>query len=258
MVYSTGRCGSTLVSHAFAVADDVESLSEPDVYFQLHFLRDQGHPEFEALVKTCTTVLCAPRPAGTWAIKFRSPNIELADSLLGAFPGAQTVFIYRQADNWARSAARAFGLFSPETLAQWDQPSNQAPLPRSLADGPGPDRLRSPVDLLSWLWSTSMLRALALQEQGVPMFIARYEELRVRPREVLTALFNYCGVSISPEAMAGVLAEDSQEGANLSWTDVDGSRSELTDERRLAFRRSLAQRAPFLDPDRAIPGTFSP
>ena len=35
MVQSTGRCGSTLVSHAFAAADNVMSFAEPDVYYQL-------------------------------------------------------------------------------------------------------------------------------------------------------------------------------------------------------------------------------
>jgi hypothetical protein len=258
MVYSTGRCGSTLVSHAFAAAEDVTSLSEPDVYYQLHFLRDEEHPEFEGLVKTCTTLLCAPRPAGTWEIKLRGLNIELAGPLLTAFPGAKTVFLYRQADSWARSAARAFGWFSPAVLADWYERAVRTPRPRSLADRPAPDRFRSPSDLLSWLWSTSMLRALALQEQGVPMFIARYEELNARPGEVLAALFDYCGVRIAPEALAEVLAKDSQEGTSLSRARVEESTSELTEQRRLAFRRFLAERAPYLHPDQAIPGTFTP
>jgi hypothetical protein len=42
LVQSTGRCGSTLVSQALAAAEGVVSLSEPDVYLQLHQLRDRG------------------------------------------------------------------------------------------------------------------------------------------------------------------------------------------------------------------------
>jgi Sulfotransferase domain len=256
-VCSTGRCGSTLVSHAFAAAANVVSLSEPDVYNQLHFLRDEQSPEFEALVKTCTIVLCAPRPAGTWAVKFRSPQIELAEPLLDAFPGAKTVFLYRQADSYARSAARAFGSFSPERLADWDDRADRTPRPRSLADRAQPDWFRSPADVLSWLWSTSMLRALALQQRGVPMFIARYEELKAHPAEVLTAMFDYCGVSIAPEALAAVLAKDSQEGTGLSRATAKESTSELTEEHRLAFRRCLAERAPALDADQPMAGTFT-
>jgi hypothetical protein len=88
MVQSTGRCGSTLVSHAFAAADNVMSFAEPDVYYQLHQLRDQGDAEFEALLKTCTTLLCAPRTVGTWVVKFRSLHIGLVGPLLRAFPCA--------------------------------------------------------------------------------------------------------------------------------------------------------------------------
>jgi hypothetical protein len=135
MVQSTGRCGSTLVSHAFAAADDAMSFSEPDVYYQLHQLRDQEDAEFEPLLKTCTTLLCAPWPASTWVIKFRSLNIELAGPLLHAFPGTTTVFLYRQAESWARSFARASGAFTPEALASWGDAGDVLPRVRSLVDG---------------------------------------------------------------------------------------------------------------------------
>ena len=38
---------------------------------------------------------------------------------MGCFPNATTVFLYRQAECWARSAVRAFGWFSLELLAHW-------------------------------------------------------------------------------------------------------------------------------------------
>jgi hypothetical protein len=136
LIQSTGRCGSTLVTHTLAAGEGVVALSEPDVYHQLHQLRDQGDAEFEALLKTCTTMLCAPRPAATWAIKFRSFNIELAEPLLRCFPGAKTVFVYRGADGWARSTTRAFGAFSPDFLASFDRYDEVLPRVRSALDGP--------------------------------------------------------------------------------------------------------------------------
>ena len=263
MVQSTARCGSTLVSQAFGAVQNVMSFSEPDVYYQLHQLRDQDDAEFEALLKTCTALLCAPRPVSTWVIKFRSMNIELAAPLLSAFPGAMTVFLYRQAESWARSAARAFGVFNPEVLANWNGLSDVLPRLRSLVDGEELAPFRSPVELMSWVWSTSMVRAIALQNEGVPMFIARYEELAARPRDVLTALFDYCGVGVTPGDLDETLAHDSQEGAD-TWAgrhEPSGARpneptSELTEERRLAFLRSLAERAPALQPNHVIPGTY--
>ncbi len=112
LVQSTGRCESTLVSHAFAAADNVMSFAEPNVYYQLHQLRDHDDAEFEPLLKTCTTLPCAPRPVGTWVIKFRSLHIELAGPLLRAFPGAMTVFLYRRAESWVRSFAGLRGAHS--------------------------------------------------------------------------------------------------------------------------------------------------
>ncbi len=168
-VHSTGRCGSTLVSNA-AAADDVISLSEPDVYYQLHQLRDGGDPEFEALLKSCTTLLCAPRPARTWAIKFRSMNIELAEPLSRCFPTAKMVFLYRQAGSWARSAARAYGIFRPEVIANWDRIYEALPRLRTLVDAPILCSWPSPAEMLSWTWCTSMVRAVALLESGVLMF----------------------------------------------------------------------------------------
>jgi hypothetical protein len=256
MVQSTGRCGSTLVSHAFAAADNVMSFSEPDVYYQLHQLRDQGDTEFEHLLKTCTALLCAPWPVGTWVIKFRSLNIELAGPLLRAFSGATTVFLYRRAESWARSFARASGVFSPEALANWDDSGDVLPRVRSLVDGNELGHFPSPIESLSWLWSTCMVRAIALHNDGVPMFMARYEEIVARPHDVLTALFEYCGVNVTTEALDETLALDSQEGTEISRARAAESTSELTEERRLAFLSSLAEWAPGLDPDVVIPGTY--
>ena len=258
LVQSTGRCGSTLVSHALASGEGVVALSEPDVYHQLHQLRDQADPEFEALLKTCTTLLCAPRPAASWAIKFRSFNIELAEPLLRCFPAAKTVFLYRGADSWARSVTRAFGIFEPQSLESWHRFDELVPRVRSSLDGPVLSPFPSPIEFMSWVWATSMVRAATLQRQGLAMFITRYEDLSARPHEVLTALCEYCGVGTSPESLATVVARDSQSGTELSRARALEPGSELTVERLAAFRRRLAEIAPDLRPDQVLSGTYDP
>jgi hypothetical protein len=47
------------------------------------------------------------------AIKFRAYGIEIADLLYKAFPKAKIVFIYRNAETWARSFAKAFDVSGP-------------------------------------------------------------------------------------------------------------------------------------------------
>ena len=256
LVQSTARCGSTLVCQALAAGDDVVALSEPDVYFQVQQLRDKGDPEAEELLATCTAMLFAPRAARTSVIKFRSQNIELAEPMLRCFPGAKTVFLYRRAEPWARSATRAFAVFGPEFLGLWDVIYDILPRVRSALDGAVLRPFSSPEELLSWIWATAMVRAMIMQREGIAMFVARYEELNDRPIEVLTALRDYCDVRVSADPLAAVLARDSQEGTEHSRARELVPGCELTNERLTSFMRCLEKFAPSLDPDVVLPGTF--
>jgi hypothetical protein len=203
-------------------------------------------------------LLCAAHPASVWALKLRSHEIELAPLLRDAFPDAKSVFLYRDAESWARSAARAFALFTPETLAGWEASKDIFPRVRTLADGDRPlESFADPVELLAWLWATSMLRGQALERDESLTFTARYAELGSRPRPVVEALLRSCGFAADPAALDAVVGRDSQAGTFLSRASAESSGSELTDARRAAFLRRLAEVAPGLAPDTELPGTFT-
>jgi hypothetical protein len=111
-MYSVGRCGGTLLSRVMNRAGSVLSLDEPDVYNNLVEMRPRDgsrDAEIEALVRSCTRLLFKPpKPhVNTLFIKFRPQSIEIGDLLYRAFPSARTMFLYRNADTWARSAARS-------------------------------------------------------------------------------------------------------------------------------------------------------
>jgi hypothetical protein len=121
LLYSTGRCGSTLLSRAFAQVPGVVSLSEPDVVTQLVGLRPTDgslDSEIESLAADCVKLLCKPgvgpaepRSPGAptrWVLKFRSMGIELGDLLHRAFPRARSMFLYRGAQAVVESSLRAF------------------------------------------------------------------------------------------------------------------------------------------------------
>ena len=114
LLYSVGRCGSTLMSEVFNQLDDVVSLSEPDVFTQLLKMRraDGKHDVWlKRLLKTSLLSLMKPMPLKRplkYVIKFRSFGIELIDLISEMFPHAQNLFMYRNAEDWARSSARAF------------------------------------------------------------------------------------------------------------------------------------------------------
>jgi hypothetical protein len=113
LIYSVGRCGSTLLSRALGDVDTACSLGEPDVHTQITALRPRDgsrDPELTRLLESCTRLLY--KPAGprvdTLAVKFRSYAIEVGDLMYRAFPQARVLFIYRNAETWLQSYARAF------------------------------------------------------------------------------------------------------------------------------------------------------
>jgi hypothetical protein len=253
LVYSVGRCGSTFVSAALRTVEGAVSFSEPDAYFGLERLH--GDADVDRLVHACTVLLCAPRPASLWALKLRSNGIELAPSFRAVFPEAKRVFLYRDGVDWARSAARAFRFFEPQTEANWTSGDDAFPRTRTLADRNGPEPFRRPVDLLAWLWASPMLRALDPATGGFDA-VLRYEELRADPTRALAVLLRALALEPDAHALAEVAARDSQEGTHLSRARAEASTSELTDVRRTAFLDRLAELAPGLATDTIVPGTL--
>jgi hypothetical protein len=112
-IYSVGRCGSTLLSRTLNRISTVYSLGEPDVHTQITALRPRDgtrDADLTRLLRSTTRLLYKPRipKTTTLAVKFRAYAIEIADLLYKAFPEAKILFVYRNAETWARSYAKAF------------------------------------------------------------------------------------------------------------------------------------------------------
>ena len=266
LIYSVGRCGSTLVSQALNQADGVVSFSEPDVYTQIVMLREadgSNEPEVSALVRSCTKVICASTAqrgsAIAWALKPRGFGIQLADLFYRSFPEAKVVFLYRRAESWARSSARAFRIFEPEMqqmLSQLQQLFSKLD-PLVAAYSAKHEETITPIELLTCLWVSSMERCLDLQQQGVPLFAVRYEELKAAPRAVLDGLFAYCEVVVSNvEAITRVLAQDSQAGTSVSQVRAQQSKSELLEHHVAQLHRLIRAYSTTITPDFIVPNTF--
>ena len=101
-----------------------------------------------------------------------------------------------------------------------------------------------------------MVGAIALHNEGVPMFMARYKEIVARPHDALRPLFDYSGVNVTTGELDETLPHDSQEGTEISRARAAESTSELIEERRLAYLSSPAGWAPGRDSYVVIPGTY--
>ena len=217
LIFSVGRCGSTLLSQAFSMLDSVQSLSEPDVFTNISGLRrpDGGNDEeLTRLLQSSVRLTFRPRrrEATTLAIKFRSQTLGMAFLLHLVFPSAKALFLYRNAESWAQSYVRAFGFPLP---------------PARMAE---PDAPFLPAELLARHWASLIHRYEALSG-SLPMLGLRYETLLAEPTEALRAVFEYCGLPQTevPKAEAA-FARDSQRGTSLA--------------RDILIRRNAAQLTP--------------
>ncbi|MDI1460953.1 hypothetical protein QEZ54_08255 [Catellatospora sp. KI3] len=216
-LYSTGRCGSTLVAAALVEHGGLAGVSEPDVLTQLVTLAPRLDPaELRRLARSCVRLLSRGRPA---VIKPRSFVIELAGLLHEEFPQFASVFLYRQPRAWGRSTARAFAGYDPalvtDPAAVQDRLGTLIPLVARWRRRLG--RLLSPEEVMACQWVAQTERALALRHRGVDLFTATYEELVDDPYPVLGSLFAHCGLA-APHTLDRTLARDSQEGTALSRT----------------------------------------
>lgn len=264
-IFSVGRCGSTLLSRTLAGQSRIRSLSEPDVYWQVLALsRKRGLPDSELapLLASCTRLLCAAShargEADAWVLKQRSEVTEIIDLVHRALPESPLVYLYRGGLGWARSAARAYGLFSVELQA--DLPHIVQDLadcsPRFARFWASHRDVELPLVFLAGSWACNLLRCRDLMAEGVPLFVTRYEDLLAAPRQVLAALLRACNVPTSSASEELTLPrEDVQAGTVLSQQDAEHSGSDISQAQLQRFAQLIQAMSPELSPDYLLPST---
>lgn len=225
MIYSVGRCGSTLLSKVFSQFDTVLSLSEPDVFSQIVAIRNPDGSNDEALgqlLKSCIYLLCKPTVKGNpsyCAIKLRSFGIEIADLIYRVLPDAKLIFMYRNAEDVVKSSIRAFVHLSamlPIIAQNIEAYSRIVHLLKEYASSIDFTDSNA-TDLYTTMWLSGMHRYLSLRQQDLPICAIRYEDLVAHPQQMLIEIFNYCELPISEVSQAcKVFAKDSQSGSNFS------------------------------------------
>lgn len=258
LLYSTGRCGSTLFSHVLNQNPMMASFSEPDVFTQLVLLRTAGQSndaEITALLYNALLIMCAnaqQRGFQHWAFKFRSYVLAVSDLLYQAAPAAKLLFLYRNALTWARSFSRSFGA---SDAALTDRLANEGF--RYLI--PSVDAyLRTHTDPMRWIeylahmWVSTMQGSRQLQQQGAALASARFEDLKAAPQAVIQSLLAHCDLPMpDPARLARVLAADSQAGTVGAQNRADPVRR-LTDAELVELDRLIRELDPALAPDATL------
>lgn len=263
-VFSIGRCGSTLLSHALNAVPGVWGLSEPDAYSTLilqHFdspTRQTFAPDqVVRLIRASTRLQYRPpqgRQGAGLAVKFRSQSLFQADLYHAAFPDAAFVFLYRDAVGWAQSVygmMRQYGfadiLTGDDRLLPWTiftAAEDRARLDSMVDIGAAEVPAEVP---LAPAWAQNMAEYTRQLKGGVPFLALRYNEFN-RDREAsLVQLLQHCHLPVGAAADALATFEtDSQAGTKLA-RDLNIFR--LTEARLDRLRELLARDPIFGNPD---------
>ena len=246
IIYSVGRCGSTLLSKVFNQVNTVLSLSEPDVFSQLVGLRNpdrSNDEEITGLLKACIYLLTKPNKQQQFsccAIKMRGVVIELADLIYRVVPEAKSIFLYRNAEDVIKSSIRSFDFISqllPTIKENIDFYNRFICLLKDYAEYIDfTDSMA--IDLYAIGWLSKMQSYLALEKQNITTCALRYEDLVAEPQRIVSSLFQKCNLPIAEVSNAcKAFAKDSQSGSNLSREHTN--KNKLEQSNNLKIRKKI-------------------
>ena len=267
LVYSMGRCGSTLLNAMLNASGTLWSLSEPWAIDTILIGEARlGRARAVTLLRAAAAVLARPpaaRRGRRLAMKFRASTLFSAPSLDEAFPGAANVFLYREAIGWARSRERLRGIIFRQIGTQ---PIRSPPVGAQSAGSPnyfrilgaGADVARlgrifgfdpnsaTDAQALAASWAAFLEGLDAMRLAGMKAFALRYDDL-LNDRRALARLFAHLHAPLPSEtALAAILGLDSQAGTSIAR---DASAGALSPAQIAEFLHILARHPVYGSPE---------
>ena len=244
LIYSVGRCGSTLASQIFAQVPGVINISEPYALSHLVIARNTrkaSEDQLIALLGAAILLLCKTNADTAWVVKGQSFVIELADWLHNIYPRTRNLFLYRHAETWLQSGLRAFSLDVEETDEEKKiRRERLGSLVPSIAEY-DPHLPLSHAGMLSMMWLTAMERYVQHSRLGIEMLAIRYASWLSAPRKTAEAMLEYSGCKpTNMTAIYETLNRDSQADSYLS-------REALQQHKRVMHELELAELYLFLE-----------
>lgn len=270
MIYSSGRSGSTLLSHVLNNVEGVVSLSEPDLPEQFLDLRTayaQDRPLLQDLLDCALRFLFKPSFVGTrstFAIKPRAQCLPALDLIQATFPRVKNIYLDRDLIGYVSSFKRVFlrgG--APESLPvhtfmeMFGQVSHQdLSYKRAYMDENTTEL--SLAEQLTLHWLTLVEWYVDLWGRGAPLLTVRYDDLNTHRVAALTAILTYCGLpSAQVPHLLGVFDRDAQAGTfRARETPSEGNQLRLTEADLAAISRILQRHPLVKSPEYVLPGTL--
>ncbi|MCK4787748.1 MAG: hypothetical protein KAV87_28600 [Desulfobacteraceae bacterium] len=264
LIYSVGRCGSTLASQIFAQIPGVANISEPYVLSQLVIARNTKmakDDELVPLLEAAICLLCKTAAETAWVVKGQSFVIELGDWLHKLYPHTKNLFLYRHAETWLRSGLRAYGRGVEATEEESRASEKQrreilGPLVPSIAQY-DPNRPLPHAGTLSLMWLRAMERYVEHSNMGIEMLAIRYDSWQSDPRKTAEAMLDYCKCRpTNITAIYTTLNRDSQADTHLSRATLGQHKRVITDLELDELYRHLQNHAFIHETDFEVPNTL--
>ena len=264
LIYSVGRCGSTLASQIFAQIPGVINISEPYVLSQLVIARNTKKAkddELVALLEAAIYLLCKTAAVTAWVVKGQSFSIELGDWLHKLYPHTKNLFLYRHAETWLLSGLRAYGRGVEATDEERRAREKQrreilGPLVPLIAQY-DPGQPLPHAGTLSLMWLRAMERYVQYCNMGIEMLAIRYDSWRSAPRQTAEAMLDYCRCRPTDlTAIYETLNRDSQADTHLSREALEQHKRVITDLELEELHRHLQNHAFLHEADFEVPNTL--
>lgn len=216
LLFSPGRCGSTLLSKVISKMGIV-SISEPDIYSQVALYiapRDKASNktnQVRFMLKWANYFLLSPFlkiGASKLLIKFRSHVNASPAIVLSSFSGPyKTIFLRRNFESWCISRMRVFANPVEENLSIYIQ----------------------------------SLYCLKFLLKNTDCLVLDYEDLNQNPRNVIDRLSTFFGIQVNFEDLMDVFEKDSQADTRLAR---DQAKKSLTTFEIETIKKIWHERAP--------------
>eukprot|EP01111_Echinosteliopsis_oligospora_P011778 TRINITY_DN3957_c0_g1_i1.p1 TRINITY_DN3957_c0_g1~~TRINITY_DN3957_c0_g1_i1.p1 ORF type:complete len:410 (-),score=87.14 TRINITY_DN3957_c0_g1_i1:33-1262(-) len=216
-LFSTGRCGSTLLCKVMGKIKGVLGLQEPEPFTSLTGLRNAGGATDEDIVKLLRLiVVCHCKPEihhhaniQKWIFKFQSQVTEYLDLFASAFPTSSRIFMYRNAEGVTKSIGRMM----PDLNVEIDPLDHNTALFSGLKWISRDKKYNK--DFVAIYWLTTVEKTLKFIRSGIKITSVRYEELVAQTEKTVRKLAEICKIKVDDDDIQNALdamKTPSQEG----------------------------------------------
>ena len=266
IIYSMGRCGTTLASHALNESPHAWSLSEPEVFNHRSLMLPPDAPVAAGtLVRSFIRLIYAQRAkpeATALVLKLRSQSLFHMRSFIDARPDARAVFMYRDALSWSQSIYQFLANFDWELsvprdnwLKRWDFFSGGGPLEQM---GRYLDLEGAEIGLAAMIaagWMVHLDTYLERLGDGVQLLATRYNDLTADRAGEIAKLYRHAGLGEDGlDRAMGAFDEDSQKGISIGRRD---DKRRLSDQQLAEMHAVFARNPRFSNPDLILPDVYS-